>query len=85
MALSKKQRSVAEAIKGKAQGLRMMKLKGLQTDPFITKIINEINGLIDTHELSEEKELLDTVVNALVRLKKFGLASTFKRRHSKKR
>ena len=83
MPLSKKQLSVAEAIKGKAQGLRMMKQTGSQADLLITKTIHEINGLIKTNELSEEKELLDTVVNALVRLKKFGLASTFQRSHSK--
>ncbi len=81
MALSKKQKSVAEAVKGKAQALMMMRKPGPQTDMSITKLIHEINGLIDTHQLSKEKELLDTVVTALVRLKKFGLASTFTRKH----
>ena len=83
MPLSKKQLSVAEAIKGKAQGLRMMKQTGSQSDLLITKTINEINGLIKTNELSEHTELLDIVVNALVKQKKFGFASTFKRTHSK--
>lgn len=83
MHFSKKQLSVAEAIKGKAQGLMMMKHKGPQSDLLITKTINEINGLIKTNELSEHTELLDVVVNALVRHKKFGLVSTFKRTHSK--
>ena len=85
MSLSKKQLSVVEAIKGKAQGLRMMKKKGPQTELLITKTINEINGLIETHELSEHTELLDTVVNALVALKQFGSASAFKRNHSKRK
>ncbi len=85
MALSKKQQTVAEAIKGKAQGLMMMKKQGPQADLLITKIINEINGLIDTNELSKEKELLDVVSNALIRLKKFGLASSFTRKHNQKR
>ncbi len=85
MPLSKQQKSVAEAIKGKAQGLMVMKKQGPQADLTITKIINEINGLIEAHELSKEKELLDIVVAALVRLKKFGLASTFSRKHAKKR
>jgi hypothetical protein len=85
MALSKKQQTVAEAIKGKAQGLMMMKKQGPQADLLITKIINEINGLIDTNELSKEKELLDVVANALIRLKKFGLASSFTRKHNQKR
>ena len=61
----------------------MMKKQGPQTDLAVTKIIHEINGLIETHELSKEKELMDIVVAALVRLKKFGLASSFTRKHNK--
>ncbi len=82
-ALTKKQLSVMESIKGKVQGLLILKKKDTKSDLFIKKTISEINGLIDTNELSGEKDLLDSVVNALIRLKQFGLASAFTRKYKK--
>ena len=81
MALSHKQLSVTESIKGKVQGLLLLKKKDAKAEYLINKTINEINGLIDTHELSGEKDLLDAVINALIRLKRFGLATSFTRRY----
>jgi hypothetical protein len=72
-----------ESIKGKVQGLLILKKKNSRSDLLIKKTISEINGLIDTHELSGEKDLLDNVTNVLIRLKQFGLASTFTRKYKK--
>ncbi len=83
MGLSKKQLSVAEAIKGKVQGLLLLKKNDVRTDLMIKKTMNEINGLIQTHELSDSKDLLDMVTNALIRLKQFGLASSFTKKHQR--
>jgi hypothetical protein len=84
MALTKRQLSVAEAIKGKTLGLMLLKKQDAKTDLLVRKTLNEISGLIETYELEGEKDLMDAVVNALIRLKIFGAASSFKRKHKKR-
>ncbi len=73
-----------ETIKGKTQGLLTMKKKDARTDLLIKKTVTEITTLIDTHELSGEKDLLDIVTSTLVRLKQTGLALAFTRKHKKR-
>lgn len=84
MALSKRQSSVAEAIKGKVQGLMMFRKQDAKTDLLIKKTVNEISGLFDSYDLWQEKELVDVVTNALVRVKKFGMASAFAQKQKKR-
>lgn len=84
MALSKRQTSVAEAIKGKAQGLMMLRKQDAKSDLLIKKTVHEISGLLDTNDLWQEKELVDIITNALVRLKKFGMASAFSQKQKKR-
>ncbi len=45
---------MAEAIKGKVQGLMMLKKQDKKTDLIIKKTINKISGLFDTHDLWQE-------------------------------
>ncbi len=84
MALSKRQTSVAEAIKGKVQGLMMLRKQDAKTDLLIKKTVNEISGLFDTNDLWQEKDLVDIITNALVRLKKFSMASAFSQKQKKR-
>ncbi len=84
MALSKRQTSVAEAIKGKAQRLMMLRKQDAKSDLLIKKTVNEISGLLDTNDLWQEKELVDIITNALVRLKKFAMASAFSQKQKKR-
>jgi len=81
MGLSKKQMVIAEAIKGKVQNLMSLKKQDTQTDLLIKKTVNEINGLISTYELSEADDILDRVHKALIKSKKYGLASAFLSKH----
>lgn len=77
MGLSKKQRVVAEAIKGKIQNMANMKSQDAKTDLLIKKTVNEISGLISSYELYGEADLIDRVHKALIKSKKYGMASSF--------
>lgn len=75
---------MAEAIKGKVQGMMMLRKQDAKTDLIIKKTFNEISGLFDTHDLWQDEELVDIVTNALMRLKKAGMASAFSQKRKKR-
>ncbi len=84
MALSKKQMSAVETIKGKTLALLLMRKQDAVTDFMLKKTVNEISSLIDSYELSDQYDLLERVENALMRVKRTGMASAFIRRHKKR-
>jgi hypothetical protein len=82
MTLSKTRLAIVEAVKGKIRYLQQLKKKDVHTDLLIDQIVNKINSLITTYDLSEEKHLLEEVHNTLIQLKKYGLAQSFSIKHS---
>ncbi len=82
MALSNTQLSIVEAIRGKIRNLRQMKKKDACANLLIVQTVNKINGLITTYDLSEAIYLLEEVHITLIKLKKYGLANSFLRKHT---
>lgn len=62
----------------------MLRKQDAKSDLLIKKTVNEISGLLDTNDLWQEKELVDIITNALVRLKKFAMASAFSQKQKKR-
>ncbi len=82
MALSRSKLAIVAAIRGKLHSLLLLhKKKPVTADRIIEQTIRKIESLIDTHDLSEEEDLLLEIHDTLIHLNKNKLAMKLAKKH----